>query len=103
MDKEPGKIILTWDVSPKNEQKYFEFLVREFLPGMQKIGFQLTDAWVTVYGDRPQILIGAIMPSMDEMREVLDSADWFSLINKLSDFVVNYKQKITVANGGFQF
>ncbi|NMC46814.1 MAG: hypothetical protein GYA52_08265 [Chloroflexi bacterium] len=103
MEKEPGKIILTWDVSPKNEQKYFEFLVREFLPGMQKIGFQLTDAWVTVYGDRPQILIGAIMPSVDEIREVLDGADWYSLINKLKDFVVNYKQKIAVANGGFQF
>jgi len=87
MEKEPGKIILTWDVSPKNEQKYF----------------QLTDAWVTVYGDRPQILIGAIMPSVDEIREVLDGADWYSLINKLKDFVVNYKQKIAVANGGFQF
>ncbi|RJQ39356.1 MAG: hypothetical protein C4545_10540 [Anaerolineaceae bacterium] len=103
METEPGKIILTWDVSPKNEQKYFEFLVREFLPGMQKLGFQLTDAWVTVYGDRPQILIGAIMTSVEEIRGILDSAEWFSLTGKLKEFVINYKQKLTVANGGFQF
>ena len=103
MDSEPGKLILTWDVSPKNEQKYFEFLVREFLPGMQKLGFQLTDAWVTVYGNRPQILIGAIMTSVDGIREILDSPEWFSLINKLEDYVVNYKQKLAVASGSFQF
>ena len=103
MEIEPGKLILTWDVSPKNEQKYFEFLVREFLPGMQKLGFQLTDAWVTVYGERPQILIGAVMASVNEIRETLDSAEWFSLVGKLNDYVINYKQKLTVANGGFQF
>jgi len=103
METEPGKIILTWDVTPQNEQKYFEFLVREFLPGMQKLGFQLTDAWVTVYGDRPQILIGAVMASLQEIREVLDGAEWFTLSAKLKEFVINYKQKTTVANGGFQF
>ena len=103
MDTEPGKLILTWDVTPQNEQKYFEFLVREFLPAMQKLGFQLTDAWVTVYGDRPQILIGAVMASLQEIREVLDGSEWFTLSAKLKEFVINYKQKITVANGGFQF
>jgi hypothetical protein len=103
METEPGKIILTWDVSPQNEQKYFEFLVREFLPGMQKLGFQLTDAWVTVYGDRPQILIGAVMSSIEEIRGILDGAEWFTLTGKLKEFVINYKQKLTIANGGFQF
>ncbi|NMC29392.1 MAG: hypothetical protein GYA45_04905 [Pelolinea sp.] len=103
MESEPGKIILTWDVTPQNEQKYFEFLVREFLPGMQKLGFQLTDAWVTVYGNRPQILIGAVMASVDEIRTILDGADWFTLVGKLKDYVINYKQKLTIANGGFQF
>ncbi|HOJ01448.1 MAG TPA: hypothetical protein PLL88_07500 [Anaerolineaceae bacterium] len=103
METEPGKIILTWDVTPQYEQKYFEFLVREFLPGMQKLRFQLTDAWVTVYGNRPQILVGAVMTSVEEIRTVLDSAEWFTLTGKLKEYVINFKQKITVANGGFQF
>ncbi len=102
-ETEPGKIILTWDVSPQSEQKYFEFLVREFLPSMQKLGFQLTDAWVTVYGDRPQILIGAVMASLDEIRSVLDSTDWLTLTSELKKYVINYKQKLTIASGGFQF
>ena len=103
METIPGKLILTWDISPKTEQKYFEFLIREFLPEMQKLGFQLTDAWVTVYGEHPQILVGAVMPTVEEIKGILETEEWFSLSRKLNDFVYNYKQKITEANGGFQF
>ena len=58
----PGKLIMTWDINPEHEQEYFEFVVREFLPQVQKFGFQLSDAWVTVYGERPQIMVGADSP-----------------------------------------
>jgi hypothetical protein len=50
----PGKLIMTWDINPEHEQEYFEFVVREFLPQVQKLGFQLNDAWVTVYGNQPR-------------------------------------------------
>jgi len=98
-----GKLILTWDILPKHEQEYFEFVVREFLPSVQKMGFQLSDAWVTVYGEQPQILVAAIMPTIKEIHEVVQSEKWISLNNKLKDFVTNYNQKIIVATGGFQF
>ena len=98
-----GKLILTWDILPKREQEYFEFVVREFLPSVQKMGFQLSDAWVTVYGDQPQILVGAIMPTTKEIYEVLRSEKWLSLNNTLMDYVTNYNQKIIRASGGFQF
>jgi hypothetical protein len=58
----PGKLIMNWDINPEHEQEYFEFVVREFLPQIQKIGFQLSDAWVTVYGDEPQIMVAAVLP-----------------------------------------
>ena len=50
---------MTWDIAPEHEQEYFEFVVREFIPGVQRLGFELSDAWATVYGDQPQILVGA--------------------------------------------
>jgi len=98
-----GKLILTWDISPEHEQEYFEFVVREFLPEVQQMGFQVSDAWVTVYGQQPQILVGAVMPTMDKVKETINGEAWGTLVSKLLDFVVNFEYKIVPAHNGFQF
>jgi len=97
------KLILTWDITPEHEQEYFEFVVREFIPGVQRLGFELTDAWATVFGNRPQILVGALLASESRARQVLRSADWQSLNNQLLAYVENYSEKVVPARGGFQF
>ena len=98
-----GKLIMTWDILPEREQEYFEFVVREFLPAVQKLGFKLSDAWVTVYGDYPQILVGAVLPTINRVVETIQSKKWQSLENKLFDFVSDYESKIVEAKSSFQF
>jgi hypothetical protein len=98
-----AKLILTWNINPEHEQEYFEFVVREFLPEVQKLGFKLTDAWVTVYGDRPQILVGAILPTLKKVKQITNSEKWTFLVNNLLDFVTDYQEKIVPASAGFQF
>ncbi len=99
----PVKLIISWDIVQDREQEYFEFLIREFLPGMQKLGFELSDAWATVFGNEPQILVGAVLPSLEQANDLLASSDWTSLHNRLLDYVENYSQKLVSARGGFQF
>ena len=94
---------MNWDILPEHEQEYFEFVVREFLPGVQQLGFDLTDAWATVYGQQSQIMVGAILPDIERANELILSNEWLSLQNKLRDFVTNYSQKIINARNGFQF
>ena len=97
------KIIMTWDISPEREQEYFEFVVREFIPGVQRLGLELKDAWATVYGTRPQILVGALLPTVAKAHQIMHSSEWTSLHNQLQDYVINYTEKIVEAHGGFQF
>jgi len=97
------KLIMTWDILPNHEQEYFEFVVRDFLPGVQKLGLNLQDAWATVYGEQPQILIGALFPPAVHPNTILKSAEWISLHNQLMDFIDNYTQKLVTPQGGFQF
>lgn len=97
------KLIMTWDIAPEHEQEYFEFVVREFIPGVQRLGLDLHDAWATVFGDQPQILVAAVLTSLEKANSILSSAEWQSLHNQLMDFVVNYEQKIVPASGSFQF
>ncbi len=96
------KLMMTWDMLPGREQEYFEFIVREFLPGMQTLGLETSDAWLTMYGRHPQIATAAQMPSLAEMQRVLGSPEWQSLVNRLLDFVEHYDYKIIEARAGFQ-
>lgn len=97
------KVIMTWDITPDREQEYFEFVIREFIPGVQRLGFELSDAWATVYGGQPQIMVGAVLPSFNRAQEIMLSDEWRSLENQLLDYVQNFTQKIVEARGGFQF
>lgn len=97
------KLIMTWDIASDQEQDYFEFVVREFIPSVQRMGFELSDAWATVYGQSPQIMVSAMLPDANEARKVLKSAEWRDLHLHLQDYVKNYTQKIVPSRGGFQF
>jgi len=98
-----SKLIMTWDIAPEKEQEYFEFVVREFLPNVQRFGFTLSDAWVTVYGDQPQIMVGAVMPSIKKVKEAINSDKWKLMVDKLLGYVINFQLKVVPYRGGFQF
>ena len=71
--------------------------------GVQRLGFELTDAWMTAYGDQPQILVSASLPNFSKARQIMRSTDWKNLHSQLMDLVTNYNHKIVTARGGFQF
>jgi len=96
------KLLLTWDILPGREQEYFEFVVRDFIPSVQKMGMEPSDAWFTVFGDHPQIMVAMQSASMDKMEKILKSSDWASLKNQLLDYIEDFKYKIVPARPGFQ-
>ena len=98
----PVKLLMTWDILPGQAQEYFEFIVREFLPGMQKLGVEPTDAWYTAYGEGPQIMVGGIAPEMEAMNEFLNSHEWQEISEKLMNYVENFSYKVIRARNGFQ-
>lgn len=96
------KLIMTWDIRQGREQEYFEFVIREFLPGIQRLGLEPSDAWFTMYGDHPQIMIGAVSNDLEEANRALESDQWDELIQKLMEYVENYELKVVQARRGFQ-
>ncbi len=98
-----AKLIMTWDIAPQHEQEYLEFIINEFMPGLQKIGFIMGDAWVTVYGQYPQILVYVLLPSVQKIRQAMQGEPWKELNGKLMEYVVNYNQKVVADTSSFQF
>ena len=98
----PVKLLMSWDILPGREQEYFEFVVREFIPEVQELGLEPSDAWVTVYGDQPQILSSAEVNSKESLDSILASVEWDQLLLKLHDYVENLEFKIVHSKPGFQ-
>ena len=99
------KLIMNWDIKPGRDQDYFEFKVREWIPGITDMGLKPSGAWYTAYsrGECPQILTEVVANDLLTMQEILESEEWQSLHEKLLDYVDNYEQKIVrIRNGGFQ-
>ncbi len=99
------KLLMNWDIKPGRDQDYFEFVVREWLPGVNKIGIETTWAWYTVYsreGEAPQIMAEAVADNLEKMQTILKSEDWAELHADLLEYVNNYEQKVVRVTGDFQ-
>ncbi len=96
------KLLMSWDIKPGSETEYFEFIVKEFAPGMMKLGMQPTEAWYTLFGEGPQILQGSVAEDLASMKKILDSDDWKALQEKLFEYVTNFNSKIVRASSRFQ-
>jgi len=96
------KLLMTWDILPGREQEYFEFVVRDWIPGIQRLGLEPSDAWFTMYGDQPQILAAAQSSSLNTLQRILNSQDWKNLTQQLLDYVEDFNYKVVSARTGFQ-
>jgi hypothetical protein len=99
----PVKLLMTWDIAPEHEQEYFEFVIGEFIPGVQRLGLEPTEAWATIYGEYPQIMVAMLAPDLPDAQRVLNSVEWGKLREQLFTFVKNYSSKVIPIKGGFQF
>ncbi len=97
------KLMMTWDIAPEHEQDYFEFVIGEFIPGVQRLGFQPVEAWATIYGDYPQIQVGILAEDLPGVQQILRSDGWNQMQDKLLALVKNFSYKIVTARNGFQF
>jgi hypothetical protein len=96
------KLLMTWDILPNVEQEYFEFVISAFLPEIKQLGIRPVDAWYTMYGDRPQIMVAAKTQSQAALNVAMASKEWQLLLGNLMKFVENFSYKVIPAKTGFQ-
>jgi hypothetical protein len=96
------KLLLSWDIRPSQEANTLEFMANELAPAIQELGITPTEAWYTVYGDQPQILVGAVANDLATMQTVLESTEWQELMDKLDKLVHNRDQRLVKAKGRLQ-
>jgi hypothetical protein len=96
------KLLMSWDILPNREQEYFEFVISDFIPEIKRLGISPVDAWYTLYGDQPQIMISAKAQNQAALNVAMASKEWQRLIDNLLLFVEKFTYKVVPARTGFQ-
>ncbi len=97
------KLLLSYHVKPESLQQYYQFVMGRYVPSLQSMGFQMSEAWHTAYGNAPNRLIGFVCRESDTVDELLESDMWQTLNEELEEYVVDLDYKVIPYRGGFQF
>jgi hypothetical protein len=97
-----AKLVMRWDIRPEMESEYFEFLVHEFIPALNRLGIADIQVWYTAFGECEQKQAEGVAQSVDRIQKMLQSEEWLLLTDKLQNYVRNFSQKVIPATRGFQ-
>ena len=98
----PAKLIMRWNVRQEMESEYFEFLVHELIPAMNKLGINDIQVWYTAYGECEQKMAEGTSESSDHLLRVIHTNEWHELTDRLQGYVLDFSQKVIPATRGFQ-
>ncbi len=102
MDENGLKLLMEYDVQQDTLQDYYQFIMGQYVPALQSMGLQMSEAWHTAYGDAPNRLIGFVCGDRQTMDRLLDSDLWRDLNEELVKYVSDLRYKIVPYRGGFQ-
>jgi hypothetical protein len=96
------KLILSYDVNTDNVQEYYRFVMGRYLPMMQSMGLEMTEAWSTAWGSAPNRQLAFVARDLDTMYELLEDEAWSALNEQLDEFVTEFDYKVVPYREGFQ-
>lgn len=104
-DNHAVKLILTYDVIAETVQEYYQFVMGQYIPVMQSLGFELIEAWTHAYSadeSAPGRIVSFACAEGDKMDELLLSDNWEALNEQLGQFVENFQYKFVTYRAGIQ-
>ena len=102
MDENGMKLLMEYDVNQDTLQDYYQFIMGQYVPALQSMGLQMSEAWHTAYGTAPNRLVGFVCGDRVTMDRLLDSDLWLDLNNELEKYVSDLRFKVVPYRGGFQ-
>jgi hypothetical protein len=86
--------VQSWDIVKGKDREYTDFLLRQHLPVMKKVGLNVIGGFHVVVGAGPNI--SAVIASNDfqKLLKALDTEEFLDMTKALQEFTVNYSSRI---------
>ena len=96
------KLILTYNIRPDKQDRYYRYMLGDFVPAIQKMGVYMYMAWHIAYGDYPIRKIEFVTESAEALHHLLLSSEWDEMETKLKRYISDYERKVVDYRAGFQ-
>ena len=96
------KLLVSYNINLEDSQEYYQFVMGKYIPAMQSMGLEMSEAWHTAYGLYPNRLIGFVSRDSEILKDLMAGEEWEELNEELSDHVSELDFKVIRYKLGFQ-
>jgi hypothetical protein len=97
------KLLMRYDINLATHDAYYQFVIGEFVPTLQKLGIYMLQVYHTAYGKYPIRQLEFVAEDIETINKALTSDTWKRLEEKFKTYTSNYSQKIVHFRDAFQF
>lgn len=95
----PVKLNHYWTVIHDRRNEYEKFIVKKFIPKINKLGLHTVAGWCVLVGAYSEIFFECVSNDLDQLEKALQHPKYKELKAQLLNYVKNYKTKVLVKTG----
>jgi hypothetical protein len=95
----PVKFNQYWTVEFDKAKEYKKFVIRKYIPGINKLGIHIVAGWTVLIGGYSEIILEGISNDLELLEKALRDRKYRDLNDELQNYIKKYKTKVLVKTG----
>lgn len=95
----PVKFNQYWTVDFDKTKEYEKFVIRKYIPGMNKLGIHIVAGWTVLIGGFSEIVLEGVSNDLELLEKALRAKKFRQLNDELQDYIKQYFTKVLVSTG----
>ncbi|MDT8377661.1 MAG: hypothetical protein RQ739_02125 [Desulfotignum sp.] len=90
------KLMHYWTIIPSSKEVYADFIIKRFIPGVNRLGMHTVAGWSVLVGAYSEIIMETVSCDLNMLETALKTRDYRLLKSDLLNLVTDYKTKVMV-------
>jgi hypothetical protein len=92
----PVKLNHYWTINPIKVKDYNKFILKEFIPGVNRLGMHTVAGWTVLVGEYSEIIFESVAADLELLEKAMRNPNYQRLKQSLLAFIKSYKTKVLV-------
>jgi hypothetical protein len=88
-----------WTINPIKRKQYNKYIIKEFIPGINRLGIHVVAGWSVLIGSISEIIFESVANDLDLLENSLRHPNYKKLKASLLNYIKSYKTKVLVKTG----
>jgi hypothetical protein len=95
----PVKFNQYWTVDFDKGKEYEKFIIRKYIPGINKLGIHVIAGWMVLIGGYSENILEGISNDLELLEKALTDKKYRQLNDELQNYIKKYKTKVLISTG----